>query len=301
MAAPTAPTTTTIATEALKKSGYSSPTTAQITRAWDYFAQEIKNDIWQLIKDVRTLKSSWVIATTTGLSEYSMPSDMASLDTAKLLEGANSGVCQAGGSTTTVKLAATISATEAWMKGKEIIVYLTATPSTAVVSQCTAFDTSTKVATISPAWSPSPDTTYSYIVVDIKYPLGIDATWSIDKEHYPMSKQRPISISPIGTKGTGNTSDKFITFQTPDKTYGIELRGTVNLMKMDEATDLHGELLYRWRNLWIQGIKARQLEDDDDDRAASEMQKYQFMLSAIASRETYGMGLSELQVTLGDF
>ncbi len=300
MAAPTAPTTTTLATEALKKAGYSSPSTTQISRALTEFIQEIKNDIWLLIKDAESLRSSWTIVTSKGLAEYSFPSEMASCESAKLLDGLTTGVCQAGGSTTTAILASDLSVTEDWLQGKQIVIYLTATPTTAYIGQCTGFDTSTKVATISPAWSPSPDTTYSYLIIEIDYPLEVGPIWDPDSEYYPMAKQRPISINPIGIKGTGNAQDKFITFQTPDKAYGLQLGGTVNLMKMDEASDLHGELLYRWRNIWVQGIKAKQMEDDDDDRAMNELQKYQMLLSALSSRESYGMNLSQLQVTLSD-
>ena len=294
MAAPTAPTTTTLATEALKKAGYSSPTSAQLTRAWDYWGNEVKNDIWNIVKDLKFMMTESVIVTTIGLSRYSFPTDIETLLSASLLDGTHDGVCQDGGSTTTAKLATTVTATEDWMKGKWIVIYLTATPATAYLSQCIGFNTTTKVATVSPAWTPSPDSTYSFIVADIQYPLEVGAIWGYDDENYPTSKERPHKLHPIGDSDYG----EFILAGAPDDTYAVKLRYYANLLTLDESGTLHGTLLKRWRNIFIQGILAKQLQDDDDDRAQVEFSLYTQYVNSLKLREKYGSDLSQLQATV---
>ena len=264
------------------------------TRAWDYWGNEIKSDIWTVCKELKMLQAESVIVTSKGLSRYSRPTDFSRSISDTILEGANTGVCQDGGGTTTAKLAATLGVTENWLQGKEIIVYLTADLTTAYVSQCTAFNTSTKVATVSPAWSPSPDSTYSYIIVDKYFPQKEDHIVDFDSEYHPTSKGRPSRIHPIGDADYG----EFWLFQAPDKAYGLKQRYYANLTTIDEAGTLHATCLNRWRNTFIQGIMAKQLQDDDDKRAENEMKKYHQMVNLLSAREEYGMELSDLQATV---
>ena len=292
MASPTAPTTTTIATEALIKAGYSTPTSALLARAWYYFGNEIKADIWSVVKDLKMLQTETVIAVSKGIMKYSFPSDFSSLNgKPQILDGVNKGVCQAGGSTTTVVLASTEDVTEDWLIGKEILIYLTDTPTTAYIAQCTAYNTTTKTATVTPAWTPSPDTTYSYLITDIYYPLDVYSIIEQQLEHYPTDKDKPITFHPIGNEDYG----EFVLFKTPDKVYGLKIPYYANLMTLDESGTLHSTLLSRWRNVFIQGIKAKQLEDDDDDRAGNEMARYIAMVQGLTMREKYGMELSLIQ------
>ncbi|GAH12919.1 unnamed protein product, partial [marine sediment metagenome] len=85
-----------------------------------------------------------------------------------------------------------------------------------------------------------------------------------------------------------------------DAYYGLKLRYYANLMILDEAGTLFLNLLYRWRNIWIQGIMAKQLESDDDTRAQAEVSRYNAMLQSLILRETYGMGESELAMSISD-
>lgn len=297
MAQPTQPTSTTIATEALTKAGYSNPSTARITRAWNYWGQEIKNDIWMKVRELKMLQSEAVIALIEGQSRYSAPTDYSSYLSAVLLDGINYGVCQAGGSTTTVKLASSINVSAEYMRGKEIMVYLTSTPATAYIAQCTAFNESTKLATVNPAWTPSPDATYSYLVVDEYRKLDESAIWDYDGEVYPTEQREPTNIHPIGD----TDYSEFILRPVPDDAYyGLRFRYYANLMTLDESSTLHGTLLYRWRNIFLEGITAKQLMDDDDNRALAKMASYYNMLNSLTLREEYGTDLSNLQATVSD-
>ena len=297
-AAPASPTATTIASQAMYQAGYSTPTSAQKARAKLTYIQEIKADIWNLAKKLTTLQFETVYSLTEGQATYDFPTAYSSLLSATLLDGADYGVCQAGGSSTTAKLAAAYSPATDWIRGKELMIYVTATPLTAYIAQVTGWNNTTKVATITPDWSVSPDATYSYLVVDTYYDLKIPPIWTWDQETFPTNQQRPIALMPLGNETLGG---EFKLFQTPDDAYyGLKLRYYLNLMTLDEAGTLHGNLYYRWRNIWIQGIKAKQLTADDDNRAPTEVAKYERMLQTLILREQYGMDLSELQATVED-
>lgn len=292
---PGTPTGTGLASQAIFECGYSSPSTSQKSMATGHYMQQIKNDIWFLAKELATLQYETVYSLTEGQARYDFPTSCSKLISATLLDGANYDTCQAGGSTTTAILDAAYSPATDWIKGKELMVYVTATPMTAYISQVTGWDNTTKVATIAPAWTASPDATYSYLVVDTYYPLEIKPVWNWDSENFPTNQQRPVALMPIGDETLGN---EFLLFQTPDDGYyGLKLRYYLNLMTLDEAGTLYDNILRRWRNIWIQGIKAKQLSADDDNRAQAETAKYNQLLQGLILRETYGMELSELQTT----
>ena len=298
MAAPAAPTATTIASIAMYQAGYSTPTSAQKAHAKTYYIQEIKQDIFALAKNLTTLQFETVYALTEGQSTYTFPTDVSSLISATLLDGANYGTCSATGTTATIKLDAAFLPTEEWMLGKEILMWDSDTPAplTAYISQCNAWSAPT--ATVSPIYGAAPDATDDYLVIDVQYPLEIPPVWDWDSQNYPTKQGRPTTLVPLGDE---TLSGEFLLYPAPnDDYYGLRLRYYLNLMTLDEAGTLHGNLYYRWRNIWIQGIKAKQLTHDDDNRAPAEIAKYERMLQILILREQYGMQLSELQVTCED-
>ncbi len=299
MVAPTAPTATTIASQAIYQAGYSTPSSAQKAMAKDHYMEQIKNDIWHLAKELTTLQFETVYSLTEGKAKYQFPTDCSKLITATLLDGRFYGTCQDGGDTGSAVLASDLDIADTdWMLGKEIMIYVTATPTTGYISQCTCWNNTTKVADIGPAWAVSPDADYSYLIVDTYYPLNIEPIWEWDNENYPTSRHRPVALMPLGDETLGG---EFMLFQAPDDAYyGLKLRYHLNLMTLDEAGTLYGNLLYRWRNIWIQGIKTLQLEADDDNRAPGERAKYNQLLQALILRERYGMELSELAMSVSD-
>lgn len=298
MAAPAAPTATTIASIGYYEAGYSTPSATQKAHAKSYYIQQIKNDIWNLAKELSTLQFETVYGLTEGQSTYAFPTDVSKLISATLLDGANYGTCSATGTTSTIKLASTFLPTEEWMLGKEILMWDSDTPDplTAYISQCNAWSAPT--ATVSPVYGAAPDATDDYLVIETYYPLEIKPVWDYDIQTYPTKQERPVMLSPLGDE---TLSGEFLLYPTPDDDYyGLRLRYYLNLMTLDEAGTLHGNLYYRWRNIWIQGIKAKQLAVDDDQRAPQEMALYRQMLQTLILREQYGMQLSELQVTCED-
>ena len=51
--------------------------------------------------------------------------------------------------------------------------------------------------------------------------------------------------------------------------------------------------------MFVQGVYAKALENNDDSKAKQARDDYGAMLQALLMRETYGMDLSNLQMTVG--
>lgn len=294
MAPPTAPTSTTIVAEALAKAGESSPSAALTTRG-NLWLEEIKNDIHTKTKTLKSLQKTRGIVFNKGQSIYSMPSDFAGQGeiSVKVLDGANTGTLQTAGASSAT-LASSFSATEDFMIGKELLI----TSGTGVneSGQITAWDNTTKVATVAAAWGTTPLTGDGYLVVETYRDLKEGPVWNYDKSLYSMTKRKPFEFYPAGDVDYG----EIILDAPPDKAYGGMIRYYVNIMTVDLASTLISTLYQKYRNLWLQGVYARRLQDIDDDRASREMQGYYSLLQAMVASETYGNSLSELQATVSD-
>jgi hypothetical protein len=195
MAAPTAPTLTTIASEGLKKAGHASPNAALTTRAESTWMEEIKNDIWQLIKDAKMLEETAWVTCEKGEIYHDFPTDMQSLKTAKLLHGGTTGTAQAGAAST-ITLAAAYASAGDYLYGKPIYVYGgTGSEQARII---TGWNNATKVATVHLAWTTNPSSDSTYMIVDTYYKMDVMTEWEYDKENYPFNKHRPIALVPIG-------------------------------------------------------------------------------------------------------
>lgn len=300
MAAPAVPTLVSITTEGLIKSGITTPSAAQLTRAQDEWMNEIKNDIAVLFggKKLEFLQAERVLALTDGLQKYSQPTDFHSHLSMQILDGSVQGTAQAGAATTiTLAAAETISSTE--MIGSEIVITGGTGPNQ--IRQCTGYDTSTKIATISPAWTVNPAIGSTYMVVSAYNHLSPAPIWEMAKSVVVAEKGQPTSYLPTGDSDDG----ELILYPTPyrnetGKVYVLRQRYYVDLMEVDLAGTLAGTLYKRWRNIWIQGVLAKSLQDNDDTRAVAEGSKYNAMVKMMVAQETYGVDLSNLQMQVAE-
>jgi hypothetical protein len=302
MAAPTMPTLLSLATEGLKRAGYISPTADQLTRAQDEWMNEIKNDISVLFggKKIEFLQAERVLALTDGLQKYSQPTDYFSNLSMQILDGSIQGIAQAGAATT-ITLAATETVTSSEMVGSEIVV----TGGTGVnqIRQCTSYDESTKIATISPAWTVNPAVASTYMVVSSYSYIESTPIWDLAKSSTNAERGLPRDWFPIGDDDNG----EFLLLPLPyrnetGKVYVLKQRYYADLMELDLTGTLMGTLYKRWRNVWVQGVYARALQScGDNNTAGIEAKKYSSMVSAMVSHERYGADLSNLQIQISDY
>ncbi len=291
-AAPTA-TLTSLVSEGLYMAGDSDPSDALQTRAEGNWIEEIKNDIWRQCKILKSLQTSSQIVFNRGQSLYAMPSDYAGMGemSIRLLSGSHTGAVQSSTSSS-VTLASSETATEEFIIGKEILI----TSGTAVkqMAQVISYNTSTKAASIYPSWTVNPVASDTYLIVERYKPLESNPVWDRDKLYYPNIPGEPCEFFPVGDE----SYSKFLLNIPPDKTYGAILRYYANIMTISTSGTLMATLYQKYRNLWIQGIFSRRLQDLDDDRAKSERQVYFNLLSDVVAQETYGMDIHTLQVSV---
>ena len=292
MAAPTAPTLTTLTTEGLKKAGYASPTSAQLTQAQDEWMNEIKNDVLVLSggRKLTSLYTTSMSVTVQGKERYARPTDFFSEMTVDILDGTERGTAT-GGAVGSV----TLAENEGDIVGKYVLI--TAGTGVGSMSQITAFNSSTFVATVSPDFNTAPANGSSYMIIDAIYPLQPKPAWDIGRNY---SRGLPSVFYPIGDNNYG----EFILYPTPYTTdshvLGMRMRYYANLMTLDLAGTLMATLYQRWRNIWVQGVFAKTLQMDDDNRQKQELDNYYAMIKAMIARETYGADISNLQCRVID-
>lgn len=293
MAAPTAADLTTITTEGLAKAGFPSPSAALLSRAQVYWMREIKNDIWKLGKNLKSLQLQYPFILNTGQAQYEMPSDFSSIISLQILRGEDTGTATAGAAGT-ITLAAASTFSESYLQGREILI----TGGTGVnqISTIINYNTTTKVATVEPDFSTAPDSTSTYMIIGTYSPCTVTQIWGQQFRSMPYGRQRPYEAYIIGDSDSG----KLIFNPAPDKTYGARMWYYANLMLLDLASTTQATLYRTWETTFIQGIFCRALQDRDDSRAREETAKYEQMIRMLVGAETYGSDLHELQRTVGE-
>ena len=291
MAIPANPTLATLAAEGLKKAGQTSPDTALTTRAEGVWMEEAKNDIFFLSsKYNKKLKSLYAISVTMctiGKSRYAMPSDFGGDLTLTILDGNETGTAQSG-TVGSITLAADEGMAEAFALGKNILI--TSGTGVGSMSQITAYSTTTKVASVIPNFTTAPDVTSGYMVIDNYRMLIPTGDINIEALADPTSSGKPIKYSHIGSSTYGEIRLDF----APDEAYGLQMRYYVDLSLTDLSSTLMTTLYRKWRNLWIQKVKASALFELNDSEAKKEMDKYYEYVEIVINEETGGTDLGTI-------
>ena len=295
MAAPTAFTLVTLVSEALDKAGLSSPTTAEQDRGEDKFMEEIKNDVWHRGKKLNSLQKVEILVTSNGQDRYAQPTDFSSWLSLTVLDGTKNATAQ-DGAVGSITLVATDNSTETFMLGKKILIY--SGTGAGSMSQCTAFSTTTKVATVTPDFTTAPDSTSKYIIIDSQYELTQEPIWDVNGLTDISRQGKPEVYYPIGDEDNGEIKLLPVPYRTGAIPWGIEQRYYANLMKLDLAGTRLATIYQKWSSFFIQGVYAKQLQTDDDDRADRELEIYRRMLGELVMYETYGHDLSNLQASV---
>jgi hypothetical protein len=290
---PSNPTLEELVREGLAKAGEASPDANLLERAEEQWMGEIKNDIWELGKKPKSLHITSYGVFQAGQSRYSNPSDFSSDLSLTILDGATRGTAQ-GGSVSSITLAASDSSDESII-GKGIIV-LSGTGQGSY-SQIVDFDSDTKVATVAPNFNTAPSSDSGYMIVDQEYPVEQRPVFENDRHQNVPVKGIADRFYPMGDEDYG----EFFLNKAPDKVYGARLRYYANLMKIDTDSTLMSTLYLRWRIIWVEGIRFKKIDDEDDDRAQVAEERYRRKMQAIIGRETYGMDISNLVDQVTDY
>lgn len=293
MAIPSSPTLATLVAEGFKQAGQSSPDSALTTRGQDQWMEEVKNDIFIYSAKVqKKLRSLYVVASTMcviGKSRYALPTDYGGDLTLTILDGSHTGTAT-GGASDSITLAATENISEADALGKNVLI--TSGTGVGSLSQIITYNTTTLIAAVSPNFETAPANGSGYMIVDNYRMLKPTSISDITALTDPTASGKPIRYVITGDSDYG----EFIFDFAPDEKYGLQTRYYVDLSLTDLAGTLISTLYRKWRNLWIQKIKAMALLELNDKNAELELKKYYSYIEAVVNEETSGSDLGTINM-----
>jgi len=289
MAIAVAPTASSIVTEGMKKAGYgSSKVSSTLTRATDEWMQELIQLIWKKYKKINLLENVSTMSLIVNRFRYPKASNWGASNTMFLLDGSVTGTAQTG-TASSITLASDFSGD---ILGREILI--TENTGAGSISQCTAFDTATKVATVSPNFNTAPDSTSKYRRIDNFYELKIVDMWKRAEIMTPYTLGRPTTAYVYY-----KASVPSIVFdKVPDDTYGIRSYFFTDLTQIDLASNMYTRILREWRGLFVQGIRWKALENIQDKAANKEQEKFFNMIRLVVSPDVDGYDQSDIQIAL---
>jgi hypothetical protein len=284
MAAPTAPTKTTIATEALTRFlNGASPETDEITRAEDYGLEKVKRDIMNVGRTWRPLLRTVYDITVIGVSHYANPADFDSNYSVGYMSGDHSGVLATVTSTSVVDLAAAEDVTKAQAEGKKLLITSgTGVDQSQVIDD---YNITTKRATMAAAYDTLPVTGDGYIVVNSIVPLRDMMSIALyDRYQHPGIAGTPKRFIHIPNTTVGELA----LYPVPDAVGGLQRRYYADLMLIDITSAFYSTILRRWAGVFEQGVYVWKL-GEDDDRYQEQNGVYQSMLIAMMANDLDGV------------
>ena len=269
--------------EAFDRCGIDSPTDAQSTRAIDYFLQEILNDIMNTsFRDgntrLKSLQETLLDASVDGQRTLALAEAMDEELLVEILDGSRRATAQTGGAST-ITLVSTDTSTEANAEGRWI--FLTGGTGADQIRQITALDTSTLIATVDSAWTTTPDSTTTYLIVDNVYQLDEVHISEIETAAF-QSKGRPTQFAKY---------NRDIIFEKAfdRSTYGIRARYYMNIHEVDRtegSSERYTRILQNWQSTLVAGVMWKILEDNDDNRQMAKQKAYEESKAALLVTES---------------
>lgn len=255
MATPTAPTVQSILTEAFRRCGFPSPTTAQLLRAEDEWFEDAKREISDE-KRWHNLEETVVMIPQAYIQAYPVPSPLFRVLRVRFYHGATRGTAQAGAAATITLAAGTGSSTFAGRK-----IFITGGAGAAQVNRIISM--SGDIASVACTWVTNPNSTSTYLIAESERQL-------IGPEQ---------SLSRLGT-GLGQLMaweeyEQTLRFwPVPDlSTYALELDGVIDISLLDETDSRVVKLLREWRTFLTYSVMAKISEDNDDEKNADKWEQ----------------------------
>lgn len=270
MAIPVNPTATTIVTEALNKGGHLNPSAAKITRAEDFWLEEVKLDIAER-KDWKILEETALLVLDEKRSRYTLPTDYEKMLSVKIYSGEETGTVQTGAAST-ITLDISEGITEGTAEGS--LIFITSGTAKGQSSRITAYDESTKIATVSPSWGITPDNTSEYMIA------------STERTMQYLPHEMINRVLPNGMPSRSTVFEEELIFdKSPDRgTYVAEMRYIVDIALIDLAGTKISELYREWRVAMVQGVLFYVYDDDDDIRSDKAEARYErLVMKAMSS------------------
>lgn len=285
MALATDPTVANLVDEALLIAGRRGSTDAFKARLTARAMEKIKTDIWAVSTTHKVLEATQTTVTTRGNARYDVPVDFNELISVSLLDGPDDdrGTAQ-GGSASAITLKATDGGDENSRIGREVL--LTGGTASGKVRTITAFNATTKVATVGEDWNATgdtatvPDGTTGYLVVSRYKDLKV--------RPYPLEIGELVDQTAPGRPSVAALyDDQLHLAPVPDlSTYGLRIRYYLQLIRLDLASTRYLNLIKEWENIWMAGLKVAIYDNFDDPRYERASTEYFGLLQALGNKQT---------------
>jgi len=299
MAVPSYPTVGSLVAEGLAQAKISYPTAAQTTRYQTEVMEQLKNELWQSVKQMKPLMTFSYMVLVPGQSRYSCPYDFSSDMTMVVETGLTTGIAVSATSNTLVVPKSVGPLTLSQTLGKDLaIISGTGSASVSQVIGVVNNANGTTTLTVYPNFQTTPDSTSGFMLVDAQWPVEADHIANYDK-YRTAGVDRPRKFFAMGDEDY----DEFIFDVAPDNNYPyvIRMRYYVNIMTLDLSSTLMSTLYLKFREYWIKGIKAQALADNDDTQAAMAMQERNIKLQSLIISQQYGTDLHALGQHVEDY
>ena len=299
MAVPAIPTAVSLATEGLRQARIFSPTPAQVSLYSNEVMEQLKNTLWTELKQAKPLMTFSYAILQPGQSRYSCPSDFSSDMTMVILTGLTVGQAVSGGANILVVPPSTGALSSDQTIGKDLVI--TSGSASSSVSQIVSVvpnSDGTTTLSVYPNWQATPDATSTFMIADNQHPVEADHIANYDKFR-SSGLSRPRRFFSMGDEDF----DEFIFDVPPDATfvYCVRMRYFVNVMNLDLASPLMQSLYVKFRDYWIQGIKAQALADQDDTTAPQALQEASVQLQKLVLSQQYGTDIRTLRQNVPDY
>jgi hypothetical protein len=301
MAIPALPTVTSIVTEGLYQGGVFNPSAQQIARYSGDPMEQLKNSLWQELKQAKPLMTFSYMVLTPGQSRYSCPTDYASDMTMTVMTGFYTGpILSATANTVTLPLVPNGNFDINQVLGEDLVIASgTGMSSVSQIIGLVSNSPTTQTLTVYPDFQTTPDATSTYMIVDNTWPVEQRHIAEYDIYHRSGGQDRPRYFFPMGNEDY----DEFIFDVAPDNFYFFcaRMRYTVNFMTLDLNSTLLSTLYQKFREFWIYGIKSQVLMDNDDTRAPKSQEDRMAKLQALIRSQQYGTDLHNFAQHVVDY
>lgn len=261
--------------------------------------EQLKNDLWQAVKQAKPLMTFSYMILVPGQSRYSCPADFSSDMTMALLTGLMSGPIQSGSGNSITTPASQGPFDPNQTLGKDLaIISGSASSSVSQIVGCVENSDGTSTLTVYPSFQATPDSSSVFMICDNQYPIEADHIANYDKFR-TAGLNRPRKFFSMGDENY----DEFVFDVAPDGNYPyvIRMRYFVNVMTLDLASPLMSSLYLKFREYWIKGIKAQALSDNDDTTAPMALQERNSKLGELIMSQQYGTDIHTLRQHVEDY
>lgn len=278
MAVPADPTVTSIVTDALRHAGIPTPTSGQITELLAEGFQTVKTDLWSACTRDRLLETSVMVILPIGSGQIDTPGDF---DHEILLDvfscaAAMAFIASSGGASS-ITAAATFSADVSSVRG--LYVFTTSGTGLGQYRQITDYDDTTKILTVTPAWTVNPAVNTTAFIGHLRRRLVLDdpTGWSTSLR-YP-NQGFPTRYKLVGNSALNSDMPAIEISPVPDTAnYALLLTYGPNLTRLNETGTMLIKHLRERRSLWIQGLATQAMRRYDEARYPVEESKWQLAL-----------------------